>query len=117
MKNVASNYNRSRIEKLLDYGDLVVCGKVVLSNKASHLSSKLPTAYSGPYEVFKFLTPVRVLLGDPANKYVTKRSHVTTLPDIGEALMVAVERHVGVTKELFISGIQADGLHQLTSTR
>ncbi|KAJ8879580.1 hypothetical protein PR048_020188 [Dryococelus australis] len=74
---LARNYKSGRIINIIksfDIGYLVMCRHVELSNKATHVSSKLNTAYSGPNKVLKFLTPVTVLLSDPANKYATNVS-------------------------------------------
>ncbi|KAJ8868287.1 hypothetical protein PR048_029803 [Dryococelus australis] len=78
-RGMERKYNQDRVANPYNMSDLVVCRHYVHSRKAEHFSSKLSMPFDGPYKILKFLGPVTVLLGDPANNLSVKKANLSEL--------------------------------------
>jgi hypothetical protein len=76
-RETATRYNKGRQQCTLKVGDNVLCKKITISDASTATTSKLAYAWSEPYQILRFLTPVTVLLGELNSDIPVRKAHLS----------------------------------------
>ncbi|XP_046685547.1 uncharacterized protein LOC124371256 [Homalodisca vitripennis] len=72
-------YNKGRVANPFREGELVYCRAHPTSSAVDKRAAKLSYRWTGPHRIFRFLTPVTALLGDPQTGKVYRKAHISHL--------------------------------------
>jgi hypothetical protein len=76
---VAERYNLGRKQAAFCVGDLVMVRVHPLSSRSQRRSAKLDLNWSTPFTIARFVSPVTVLLANPATGVIIRKAHVSQL--------------------------------------